>query len=186
MKTFNTEEVDDKTFSVNVYTVDKDNNKIRTDRVTKIVKPNCHVSLLRLEDDDGSDDPSRDPRDGNSHFVFIKEYSRLMGSQTSQHKEKLFHCRFCQKGFQQESLLTAHTFKGCTANEVQAIEMPEENDKLSFPKHYKRLRCPYVISGDFECLTTLSDEGIKGTYQEHKPSGFMLNDVNSVTDEVKS
>ena len=56
--------------------------------------------------------------------------------------------------------------------------------KMSFQKHYKKLKCPYVIYGDFECLTTPSSEGIKGTYQHHKPCGFMLNVVNSITNEA--
>ena len=179
------EEINNNTFSVNVYTVDNDNNKIRVDRVTTIVKPNCHVNLLRLDNDDGS-----------SHYVYIKDYSRLMGSQTNKTTNRMFHCRFCQKGFKHERLLTAHTIKGCMANNVQAIEMPEEKEKMCFQKHYKKLTCPYVIYGDFECLTTLSSEGLKGVYtelsnplkgayQNHIPSGFMLNVVNSITDEVK-
>ena len=71
------------------------------------------------------------------------------------------------------------------ANEVQKTEMPKNEEKMFFKNHYKKLRCPYVIYGDFECLTTLSNEGLKGTYQNHKPSGFMINVVNSITDEVK-
>ena len=171
------EEINNNTFSVNVYTVDNDNNKIRVDRVTKIVKPNCHVNLLRLDNDEG-----------NSHYVYIKDYSRLMGSQTNKTTNRMFHCRFCQKGFKHERLLTAHTIKGCMANEVQAIEMPEEKEKMFFQKHYKKLRCPYVIYGDFECLTshmikneTPMQACIKGSYQNHIPSGFMLNVVNSIT-----
>ena len=168
------EEINNNTVSVNVYTVDNENNKIRADKITKIVKPTFHINLLRLDNDDGS-----------SHYAYIKDYSRLMGSQTNKHKEKLFHCRFCQKGFQKETLLTAHTLKGCMANEVQAIEMPEEKEKMMFQKQNKKLRCPYVIYGDFECLTALSNEGLKGSYQNHTPSGFMLNVVNSITNEVK-
>ena len=71
------------------------------------------------------------------------------------------------------------------ANEVQAIEMPEEKEKMSFQKHYKKLKCPYAIYGDFECLTALTNEGIKGTYQNHQPSGFMLDVVSSITGEAK-
>ena len=123
------EEINNNTSSVNVYTVDNDNNKIRVDRVTKIVKPNCHVNLLRLDNDEG-----------NSHYVYIKDYSRLMGSQTNKTTNRMFHCRFCQKGFKHERLLTAHTIRGCMANEVQAIEMPEEKEKMFFQKHYKKLR----------------------------------------------
>ena len=167
------ENINDGVFSVNVYTIDEETQKIRVDRVTKIVEPRCHINLLRLDDEN------------ESHYVLIKEYSRLMGNQTNKNGHKLFHCRFCQKGFNQEKLLNAHLLKGCMANEVQSIKMPEEKEKMNFQKHYKKLRCPYVIYGDFECLTALSNEGLKGSYQNHIPSGFMLNVVNSVTDEVK-
>ena len=52
-----------------------------------------------------------------------------MGSQTNKTTNRMFHCRFCQKGFKHERLLNDHTVKGCMANEVQAIEMPEEKEK---------------------------------------------------------
>ena len=181
----NFENANHKTISVNVYTIDNDVDKIRADRITKITNQICHINLLRLDDEH------------NNHYVLIKDYNRLMGSQTNKHKDKLFHCHYCQKGFNQEKLLQAHLLKGCMANEVQAIEMPEEKEKMSFQKHYKKLKCPYVIYGDFECLTALSNEGLKGTYgealscaprgtyQNHKPSGFMLNVVNSITGEAK-
>ena len=55
---------------------------------------------------------------------------------------------------------------------------------MKFKNHYKKLKAPYVIYGDFECLTAHSKEGIKVTYQHHKPSGFMLNVVNSITNEM--
>ena len=158
------EEINDNTFSINFYSIDKDNNKIRVDKATKIIKPDFHVNLLHLEDDDG-----------NSHYVYIKGYSRLMDSQTNKFKEKIFHSRFCQKRFQKEILLTAYSLKDCMANEVQAIEMPDIKEKMMLQKHYKKSRCPYVIYGDLECLTTLSDEVIKCTYQNHIPSGFILN-----------
>ena len=34
--------------------------------------------------------------------------------------------------------------------------------------------------GDFECLTTNSKNGIKGTYHEHKTCGYMLNVVSRI------
>ena len=63
------EEINNRTISVNVYKVD--NEKIRIDRTTKITEPICHVNLLRLDDDEGS------------HYVLIKDYSRLLGGQTN-------------------------------------------------------------------------------------------------------
>ena len=175
------ETVNDNTISVNVYTIDKDVDKIRADRITKITNPRCHINLLRLDEEH------------NNHYALIKDYSRLLGGQTNKKTNKQFYCHYCQKGFTKENLLQAHLLKGCMANEVQAIEMPEEKEKMSFQKHYKKLKCPYVIYGDFECLTTLSNEGLKGAYpmqpkgayQNHKASGFMLNVVNSITGEAK-
>ena len=69
--------------------------------------------------------------------------------------------------------------------EGQQIEMPTPDENLKFKHHFKKLRCPFVIYADFECLTEElkqpEDDGIKTyNYQEHKPCGFMLNLVNAV------
>ena len=69
--------------------------------------------------------------------------------------------------------------------EGQQIEMPTPNEKLKFKHHFKKLRCPFVIYADFECLTEElqkpEDDEIKTyKYQEHKPCGYMLNVVNAV------
>ena len=71
--------------------------------------------------------------------------------------------------------------------EGQQIEMPTPDEKLKFKHHFKKLRCPFVIYADFECLTEElkqpEDDEIKTyKYQEHKPCGFMLNLVNAVDD----
>ena len=180
------EEINKNTISVNVYAIDPNGtNTIVVNRVTKISKPSCHINLLLLE------------RDNYNHYVLIKDYSRLMGAQTNKHNEKLFHCRYCQWGFNKETLLNKHLLDGCMANEVQQTKMPEEDEKMFFKNHYKKLKCPYVIYGDFECLTTPTTEGIKGTYdndscpkplkgtyQHHQPCGFMLNVVSSITNEA--
>ena len=95
------------TISVNVYTVDKDVDKIRVDRITKITNPTCHINLLRLDEEQ------------NNHYVLIKDYSRLLGGQTNSKTNKQFYCQYCQKGFTKENLLQNHLLKGCMANEVQ-------------------------------------------------------------------
>ena len=69
--------------------------------------------------------------------------------------------------------------------EGQQIEMPTPDEKLKFKHHFKKLRCPFVIYADFECLTEElkkpeGDEIKTYKYQEHKPCGFMLNLVNAV------
>ena len=71
------------------------------------------------------------------------------------------------------------------ANDSQQTKMPEEGTSMKIEKHFKKLKAPFVIYGDFECLTTETSEGIKGTYQNHKPSGYMLNLVNAYSGEMK-
>ena len=165
------EAINQNSISVNVY-VEDENQTIRADRITKIERPSCHINLLRIEKYD------------NEHYVLIKDYNRLMGSQTNNHKTKIFHCIYCQHGFQSEKLLNAHISKGCMANDIQRTEMPEEGTSVKFEKHFKKLKAPFDIYGDFECLTTETSDGIKGTSQNHKPSGYMLNLVNAYSGEM--
>ena len=56
---------------------------------------------------------------------------------------------------------------------------------MKFEKHFKKLKAPFVIYGDFECLTTETSEGIKESNQNHKPSGYMLNLVNAYSGAMK-
>jgi hypothetical protein len=77
------------------------------------------------------------------------------------------------------------------AVEWQTIEMPkfdtENPDKffVKFKNHFKKLKAPFVIYADFECLTTktgtVNTKPIKtDKYQHHRSCGFMINVVNSI------
>ena len=85
------------------------------------------------------------------------------------------------------------------AVEGQIVEMPSEEDIMVFKNHYKKLKAPFVIYADFECLTTktgtvstkeiktdrlLSETASAGSkthrYQHHRPCGFMINAVSSI------
>ena len=158
--------------SVNVF-VEDENQTIRADRITKIERPSCHINLLRIE------------KDNNEHYVLIKYFSRLAGRQTNKTTNKMFCCSFCLHGLKSEKLLNSHLIKGCMANEIQQTKSPEEGTTMKFEKHFKKLKAPFVIYCDVECLTTETTYGIKGTYQNHKPSGYMLNLVNAYSGEMK-
>ena len=68
------------------------------------------------------------------------------------------------------------------AHEIQQTVVPKEDEQMSFQKHYKKLECPFVLYCDFECLTTPSTEGIKGTYVNESepkcPQGTYVNESN--------
>ena len=61
---------------------------------------------------------------------------------------------------------------------------------MVFKNHYKKLKAPFVIYADFECLTTrtgtVSTKEVKtDKYQHHRPCGFMINVVNSIDGSSK-
>lgn len=48
----------------------------------------------------------------------------------------------------------SHYENGCLAVEGQTKEMPEADETIQFKHHYKKLKAPFVVYADFECLTT--------------------------------
>ena len=159
--------------SVNVFEVDDEQEQIVIGRKLKNKDAKCHIDLLRIDEDD------------ISHYVYVKDCSRLLNSQKSKFRNKSYFCKYCHTGFGTQELLNKHYENGCMEVEGQQIEMPTPDEKLKFKHHFKKLRCPFVIYADFECLTEElkqpEDDEIKTyNYQEHKPCGFMLNLVNAV------
>ena len=159
--------------SINVFVIDEVTEQIVKHRALKNKDASCHIDLLRI--DEG----------GASHYAYIKHMSRLINSQKSKFCSASFFCKYCQNGFGTPELLKKHYDKGCMEVEGQQIKMPKPEEKMKFKHHFEKLRCPFVIYADFECLTgevdKPTDESIKTyNYQEHKPCGFMLNMVNSV------
>ena len=78
-----------------------------------------------------------------------------------------------------------NTMRKDVAVEGQRAEMPNEEDVMVFKNHYKKLKAPFVIYADFECLTTrigtVSTKELKtDKYQHHRPCGFMMNVVNGI------
>ena len=167
--------------SVNVYYIDDEDGKqsILLYKRTTVVKATHHIDLLKITDGD------------NHHYVYIKDFNKLMYQQAGKRKAKKFICHHCSGVFHSEDDLTNHKEKGCMAVEGQTIEMPkfdpENPDKffVKFKNHFKKLKAPFVIYADFECLTTktgtVSTKPIKtDKYQHHRPCGFMINVVNSI------
>ena len=166
--------------AVFVYFLDPEEGKqsILLYRQSKVSKATHQVSLLKLEDGD------------DYHYVFIKDYDKIIGSQTNKMKAKKHHCFHCQHGFLTKELLDEHVEKGCMAVEGQQIQMPNEEDIMVFKNHYKKLKAPFAIYADFECLTTrtgtVSTKEVKtDKYQHHRPCGFMINVVNSIDGSSK-
>ena len=169
------EENNKETISVNIFYID--NDSILLYRRTKNTNTSHQLNLLLLDEGE------------KSHYVFIKNYDKLIGQQTNKGQHKKYHCFHCGHGSKLEAHLKEHENKGCMSTKEQEreqfIEMPDETDIMVFKNHYKKLKAPFVIYADFECLTqrtgTITTKQLKtDKYQHHKPWGFMINVVNSI------
>ena len=166
-------EENNKGISINVFEIDEEKEQTVINRKLKNKDAECHIDLLRIDEND------------KSHYVYIKDLSRLLNCQKSKFHNKSYFCKYCHTGFGKKELLDKHYENGCMEVEGQEIVMPKPDEKMNFKQHYRKLRCPFVVYADFECITEgvekPSDKDIKTyNYQEHKPCGFMLNMVNAV------
>ena len=182
-------EENNKSVSINVFEPDDclNDNKIILHRGTKNRNAKYEIDLLKVYDEDN-----------HYHYVLVKNKCRLLNCQSNSNTNKKFYCHHCLNPFQSEKVFKKHLEKGCMASEGQQTKMPNKDTYIEFEKHNTKLPCPFVIYGDFECLTTNSNTGIKGTYgtegalrcsgsnaprgtyQEHKPCGYMLNVVSRI------
>jgi len=167
------EENDKGLLSVNVYFLKEEDGKksILLYQLSKVPKATHHINLIKLDKGDVS------------HFVFVKNYDRLISSQTNKMKATKHHCQGCQKGFTTKEVLDKHVERGCLAVGGQHIEMPDKEEVMKFKNHSKKLKAPFVIYADFECLTVpkeVNQNDNTQRYQHHRPCGFMINVVSSM------
>ena len=107
-----------------------------------------------------------------SHYVFIKDFNRLMFSRTK-HKDKKHHCMSCLQSFTKEEILNQHKKQCLLINGCQAVNY--ESGTIKFTNYEKQIPVPFKIYADTECFLkrTNSYEGehtIK--YQEHIPNSI--------------
>jgi hypothetical protein len=191
------EESNNGLISVNVFEECKFLDGITSDRIgaksietitlhrrTKIFNAKYHINLLKIVDDNGK-----------FHYVYIKDYNKLIGSQTNNSKNKLYHCNFCQHGFKRQDLLEKHLSNGCLAVTGQSVELPKEGETITFKNPYRKFKCPFVAYADFECNTTKMEGGSSSStsnvsstikYQEHTPTGFKINVVNCISETTET
>eukprot|EP01051_Picozoa_sp_SAG22_P009985 SAG22_NODE_871_length_6748_cov_60.669274_2_plen_589_part_00 len=132
-----------------------------------------HVDLLLLHDQ----------KTGNSHYCWIKNFSRFCGSKSNHnHGGKKYYCKYCIQGFGSQAKLDHHLTHGCADITTCKPCMPEEDKAyLEFKNTQNKFKAPFVIYADFECLTMpitkcpkKSDQSYTDAYQQHEPCGFCL------------
>ena len=90
-------------------------------------------------------------KNGVKHYTWIKNISRLLSSQVSNHNGKKYFCGRCLNPFWCEQSLNKH-LEYCRNHEAVKIEMPKKGNILKFENYYKGERLPFIIYADTESL----------------------------------
>ena len=84
-----------------------------------------------------------------SHYVFIKDFNRLMFSR-SRHKDKKHHFMSCLQSFTTEEMLSNHKKQSLLINGCQAVNY--ESGIIKFTNYNKQIPILFKIYADTECF----------------------------------
>ena len=176
--------------SINVYGVDVDNKMIYPPppppRVSSTLIPDRHVDVLLFE------------HDGVQHYTTIRNFSRLVGRQLSNHGHIVHCCRRCLHAYSSQELLDAHALDCCHAHRTKFPKDP----RCRFNNIQKQLLAPFVVYADFESILQRVDDDDEamdttqgdavggdeltpsGPFQEHLPCSFAYKLVSSVRQPI--
>ena len=116
--------------------------------------------------------------ENKSHYVYIKNFDRLMFNKTKNQNKKYF-CRYCLQCVSSKSILTEHKGNCLIINGKQNVKL--EKGSISFKSYSKQLQVPFKIYADFECIlcptSSLKENNTKNTsytekYQSHISCSF--------------
>ena len=114
--------------------------------------------------------------ENESHYVYIKDFSKHMLNKTK-NKNKKYFCKCCLQCFS-ENVLTEHKENCLVINGKQNVKLGKGS--ISFKNYSKQLQAPFKIYAAFECiLHTTSSKNVSDKngsftekYQDHIPCSF--------------
>ena len=116
--------------------------------------------------------------EGVNHYCLVKNVSRLLSSQVSNHKEKHHFCLRCLNSFWTHKSLNKH-LEYCGNHEAVKINMPKKGTMLKFKNYHRGEKVPFVIYADFEsCIKSIHtcdlnpENSYTKQYQKHEPISF--------------
>ena len=116
--------------------------------------------------------------EGVNHYCLVKNVSRLLSSQVSNHKEKHHFCLRSFNSFWTHKSLNKH-LEYCGNHEAVKINMPEKGTMLKFKNYHRVEKVPFVIYADFEsCIKSIHtcdlnpENNYTKQYQKHEPISF--------------
>ena len=85
--------------------------------------------------------------ENKSHYVYIKDFNRLMCNKTK-YKNKKYFCRCCLQCFNSENVLAEHKENCLVINGKQNVNL--KKGSISFKNYSTQLSTPFKIYADFE------------------------------------
>ena len=102
--------------------------------------------------------------ENKSHYVYIKDFNRLMCNKTT-NKNKKYFCNCCLQCSSSEKSLIEHIENYLIINGKQRVKL--KSGSISFKNCFKKLPVPYKIYADFECI-------LKGFKSSNKNNGSYI------------
>ena len=117
-----------------------------------------------------------------THFCWIKAFSRFAKQRSDHHKNAKHYCHYCLHGFPTAEKLKTHADNGCRQITEARPLMPDgDKSLLQFENFEKQFKAPFVIYADFEALTTPVTKAVRDpsksytdAYQKHQPCGYCI------------
>ena len=118
----------------------------------------------------------------NSHYMWVKNISRLLTSQVRKRHGKRHYCLRCFNHFYFEKSLEEH-IELCLNHDACRVEMPVKEDgspqHVEFRNIQRQMHHPFSIYADMECFpekldtcTPNPNQNYTQRYQKHKVSGY--------------
>ena len=104
-----------------------------------------------------------------SHYVYIKDFNRLMFNKTT-HKGKKYFCKSCLQCFSDEHFLNEHKKDCLLINKGQNVKL--EKGFIEFKNSNRQIPVPFKIYADFECLLKGCDVGVDNDYFPYEGISF--------------
>ena len=111
-----------------------------------------------------------------NHYVYIKDFNRMMFNK-NKCKNKKWFCKSCLQCFSSEIVLNKHKEDCLLINAGRNLKL--EKGFIEFKNFNKMVPAPLKIYADFECLLENVDSGINNDcfsynakYQDHIPCSF--------------
>ncbi|KAB0790324.1 hypothetical protein PPYR_15335, partial [Photinus pyralis] len=113
------------------------------------------INLLVLSSDSTV---NRSANRTNYHFAWIKNLSRLLSSQLSNHCHSKFFCNICLNHFSSNMLLDKHTVRCHQVNKC-AVRLPSYDENfLQFSHFSNKEKVPFAIYADIESILMKCDD----------------------------